>query len=204
MTKTPWIRIKITSTHQLQLKKELITLLLSCLLLLASTTSYSANQTPSKSDQIKAGFLLQFASYVTWKKKDTKEINICIAGTDPFGSFIDEMVSFRPTNRHGQPIKVKHINLDDSMKNCHIIYFKKGEYKKSLSNFYTGIESSLLVSESDDFLENGGVVNLREIKKHIKLEINMQNAIKRNIVISPELLRVAKIIDKETTENTER
>lgn len=156
-----------------------------------------AEKVPTKSYKIKAGFLLQFTSYVTWPLKESNNIFICLIGHDPFGPFIDEMITAHPTNRKGQAIEVRRLKTGDNLTNCDVAFITKESINERFFKSLSFDNSSLLVSDSIELLDKGGMISLNENKKHIQLTIHIQNSDRKKIVISPQLLRVSKIISPQ-------
>lgn len=180
------------------------TALLTGLLLIVNTETIYAQDEPSKSYKIKAGFLLQLTSYVTWPSNNQNDdgidtnkknnIEICIVGHDPFGAFIDEMITLRPTTDKGQSISIRRLPTTKPLVNCHVVFITERSIDYSFWQSLPPDHTYLLVSEYNGFLQNGGMISLKESKKRIQLNINLQNAKDKKIIISPELLRVSTII----------
>lgn len=171
--------------------------LFSLLFILNIETAY-AQKEPTKSYKIKASFLLQFTSYATWpptsSNNEANNIYICIVGYDPFRQFIDDMVTVRPTNRKGQKISIRRITVGENLTNCHVVFITERSIDDSFWQSLPADHAYLLVSEYNGFLQQGGMISLKEDKKHIQLNINLQNSNNKKIIISPELLRVSTII----------
>lgn len=178
-----------------------ITPCLLSLLLITQTEATYAQENPSQSYKIKAGFLLQLTSYVTWpstniNNNETRKnnIEICIVGHDPFGKFIDEMIAIRPTTNKGQRINLRRVITGKSLNHCHVVFITERSIGDRFWQSLPLNHTYLLVSEYNGFLQKGGMISLKEDKKHIQLNINLQNSHDKKIIISPELLRVSTII----------
>ena len=184
----------------------LATICLVALLFIAvNTQTIYAQDEPSKSYKIKAGFLLQLTSYVTWPSSNQNNngetdinkknnIEICIVGHDPFGAFIDEMVTVRPTTDKGQRIIIRRLTVKEPLVSCRVVFITERSIDYDFWQSLPPNHTYLLVSEYNGFLQNGGMISLKENKKRIQLNIHLQNAKDKKIIISPELLRVSTII----------
>lgn len=189
-----WAASRITSLF--------ISFLFGMLLITHIKATYAQNE-PSTSYKIKAGFLLQLTSYVTWPSVNTNNnhvnhnkynIEICIVGHDPFGQFIDDMITARPTNNKGHPIRIRRIKTQKNLTDCHVIFITERSIDYTFWQSLSPNHTHLLVSEYNGFLQQGGMISFKKNKNHIQININIQNSNNKKIVISPELLRVSTII----------
>lgn len=161
------------------------------------SNSVLAQNKTSKLYQIKAGFLLQFASFVEWPHLDSTVIHLCIVGEDPFGNFIDNMLLTKPIARSGNSMRLVRKSVGDNVSACQIIFITKISATKEFWRSLPSNHSILLVSEYESFTKNGGIINYYEENNRIRLEINQSLAINLNITISSELLKLARITPNE-------
>lgn len=148
----------------------------------------------SKSDQIKAGLLLQFASYIKWPSRREDSVDLCLVGEDAFGSFIDEMVRYRGTNRQGQKITIRRMGTEEDSALCHIGFFSNVDEFEHWVAQNEVVDTMLLVGDDPAFLELGGMIRMYSEEQRIRLMVHLDNAKRSNIVISSELLRVSKVV----------
>lgn len=158
-----------------------------------------ANPLPSKIYQIKAGFLLQFTSYVEWPDNDRPVINICIFGDDPFGKFIKEMIAEKPTNRTGKKRVLHRIPAGQSLSICQLVFSTENSTTDIFWRSLPDNHSILLVSEFDGFNNQGGMISYYEENRHVRIEINNHAARKAGLNISSELLKHAKLTPQPGT-----
>ena len=180
-----------------KLKGKLV--LLGLLLLL---TSESANAEISKSHQIMAGLLLHLASFTQWENLETDTIKVCLLGEDPFKTYIDKMIKRRPKNSAGQSIVLNRITdvQESKLRLCQIIYTQPQYYQK-MWQAISPTEKVLLVSQSTNFITQGGMVNFSLKNKRVKLEVNLPAVKAAHLKISSELLKHAKVIYGKTHKN---
>src|SRR5258708_59565 len=92
-------------------------------LLLMGRLELPAQTAASKEYQIKAAFLYNFTQFVSWPPEAFSEpqspLVIGILGDDPFGSFLDEMVSGEKVNN--RPLVVKRYRSVEDIKGCHVL-----------------------------------------------------------------------------------
>jgi len=147
----------------------------------------------SKTDQIKAGFLLHFTSYVKWPNADKAAVNICIIGHDPFGIFIDRMIDAKPHNRQGQQMILNRLPVGGDVGNCQLIYVTQRSADEAFWRSLPENHKILLVSEYDDFSSEGGIVHFYEQNKRVRIAINLEEARRHQLFISSELLKIVRI-----------
>src|SRR5258708_3931400 len=129
-------------------------------LLVAVQFSQAQNKTPLEY-QVKAAFLFNFTRFINWppsafKSPDTPFI-IGIAGSDPFGSYLDEIVEGETVNGH--PIVVERYRFIKDVTDCQILFIELADpemIKGILSA--AGHRGVLTVSDADNFTTLGGAI----------------------------------------------
>ncbi len=164
--------------------------------------SVAAELTVDSRDQleiskIKSAYLYNFLKYVKFnhgeQDSNLKEYNVCILGSDPFGSALDAMSG---RTAKGVSVNVKRVKNIIDAKTCHIVYVSESE-QNNLSSIIESLQklSILTVSDIDNFVQAGGIIGFIGENKKIGIEINLTNARLSNIRISALLLEIAKITD---------
>lgn len=188
-------------------------LVLLVLSLLASVQVQQVQAAESKEYQIKAAFLYNFIQFVDWPKEKVADSNqpiiIGIIGKDPFGSVFE---SLKSKKIKGKGVVIRRLKtfkelkkngkLEDKineLKKLHVLFICSSE-NKNLKQIIDLIKTDniLTVGETDDFLENGGIINFVLEEKKVRFEINLDAANTSNLKISSQLLRLAeKVIQKK-------
>ncbi|MFI5223309.1 MAG: YfiR family protein [Nitrospirales bacterium] len=162
-------------------------LLLSGTLQAAAPTEY----------QLKAVFLFNFAQFVDWPQESFPEAQmplvIGVLGEDPFGTYLEEIVSGETVNN--RRLEIQRYRRVDEMKTCHILFISQSESKR-LEQIVATLKgrSILTVSDSDGFTRYGGMIRFVTEKNKLRLRINLEAAIAANLTISSKLLRPAEIV----------
>ena len=156
------------------------------------SANIAANTNIAKSEQIKAGFLLHFASFVKWPT-ESDTINICIVGRDPFGTFLKSMLETRPTNRQGNRVTLRRLQVGQDVSHCQILFVTQQSVNSIFWKTLPPKHSILLVSDYKHFEDNGGIVFFFEKNKRLRIAVNLEEARKHNLHISSELLKLVKI-----------
>lgn len=166
-------------------------------LLVCSTIILSAQKPPVQGYQIKAVFLLNFSRFVEWPASafpsDKAPIIIGILGEDPFGSYLDEVLAGEEVN--GRSVIVKRFEDVDDIEVCHILYIKMKE-SEGMEKIIEPLKekNTLTISDSDDFIKNGGMIRFVKVSKRIQFQINPEAAKAADIKISSKLLSLAEIV----------
>jgi hypothetical protein len=163
--------------------------------LLAGIHTIQAQSPIQKEYQVKAAFIYNFSHFVEWPETAFKDANapfvIGILGTDPFGSFIDEIVEGEKTM--GRPIMVERYKDIKEIVNCQIL-FVSGDASQGIELFHP--QNTLMISDAVNFIDAGGMIQFFNEKGKIRFEINTAAVKAANLSISSKLLRVAVIKDK--------
>jgi hypothetical protein len=147
--------------------------------------------------QVKALFLLNFAKYVDWPPVSFAETNtpiiIGLYGEDKCGEALKKAVEGRTVA--GPRIIIQPVGKDDDLGKCHILFISVSD-KKQLGEILDKIKALpvLTVGETDQFMEQGGVINFVKREGRIRLKINLDAARRAKLQISSKLLNVADVV----------
>ncbi len=168
--------------------------LLLLLGLLLTPVSSGAQATQPSEHQIKAAFVFNFAKFVEWPAvaftNASTPMVVGILGENPFGPDLEAAIRNKSINNH--PLEVKTFVEPGAATNCHILFISRSE-KKRLPEILQALSSLgvLTVSEMDDFIETGGMINFVKDNNKIRFQINEPAAKKSGFKISSKLLSLA-------------
>lgn len=144
--------------------------------------------------QIKAAFLFNFTQFVEWPATSNSQAPIVIGvlGKNPFGSYLEDIVSGEKVNGHS--LVVQYYNSVEDIKTCHVLFVSTAE----ANNFDHIVETLknrniLTVSDGTDFIHHGGMIRFFTRNNKIQLQINPEAAKSAKLVVSSKLLRLAEI-----------
>jgi hypothetical protein len=146
--------------------------------------------------QVKAAFLYNFAKFVEWPSGtpgSSSPIAICVLGQNPFGRVLEDTVSGKTVD--GKTFVVRRISEVKAAALCQILFVSSSErirYGAILTELRTG--HVLTVGESDGFIEEGGIINLKLDSGKVQIQINTNAAEQAGVRISSKLLSLAQII----------
>ncbi len=148
--------------------------------------------------EVKAGFLYNFAKFVTWPPNVFADPNspivIGILGADPFGQGIGQVLA-RETAQ-GRPIRVREIaQVEDGRPECHVLFVSQSE-RRNLPKILRTLAATpvLTVGDNEDFAALGGIIQFYLDQGHVRFIINVAASRRAGLKISSQLLRLARVL----------
>src|SRR6478736_460717 len=171
-----------------------ITLLILGLgLLVTSPLARGQASQPSES-QLKAAFLYNFAKFTDWPSNAFTSTEtpfvIGILGDNPFGKDLEQTIAGKKISEH--PMTIRMFRTMTGITNCHLLFINPAE-KASFPKVMETLRGSavLTVSEADDFIAAGGMINFVKQANKIRFQINDETAKDARLKISSRLLGLA-------------
>jgi hypothetical protein len=156
-----------------------------------------AQETPAAEYQVKAAFLVNFASFVEWPADPTLRgkdpITICVYRTDPFGGFLDDLI--RKKALKAQELQARRVSDPAGLKACQIVFISDRE-DTALPEVINGLKgrNALLVGESKDFAQRGGGIQFFLEDNRLRFAINVDATERAGLKMSSKLLALAKVV----------
>jgi YfiR/HmsC-like len=151
---------------------------------------------PQSEYGLKSAFLYNFCRFIDWPDSAFASSNepliIGIMGDDPFGSLLNDAI--RGKKYHSRPIRIDHYRIPAEIRRCHLLFISHvnaGRLEPILAT--VAGKTVLTVSETEDFLNRGGMITLTSEQNRVRLRINMAALQSINLSVSSKLLRVAEI-----------
>lgn len=163
----------------------------------ASASITPAHAEGPKEYVVKAAILYKFIQFVEWPSTGgpMTDINVCLIGTDPFGSVLSIIEKQKLNNTAVHVVR----NVPDSkVSACHVLFISTSEeYRASKILSMVQGKPILTVSEIDGFITKGGMIGFMMSDNKVKFEINNVSARKANLRIDAQVLELAlNVIDK--------
>jgi hypothetical protein len=167
-------------------------------LTIGTSVTFAAEDAPLDF-QVKAAFLVNFPKYVDWPSAVVAETNspitVAIFGDDNVAGEFENMIQGGRTIS-GRPVRLKRITKEEQIgADCQIVFIASSERQRVPAILEkvkgTGI---LTVGENEDFLQQGGIVNLVHRDRKIRLQINLDAAREAHLKISTRLLVAADMV----------
>jgi hypothetical protein len=160
---------------------------LALLALLAAAPCSRADDLPEY--RLKAAFLYNFALFTEWPAEVGSTLNLCISGSDPFGTEIDVLQGKAVGERS---IAVQRKAGAESLAGCQIVFVASTAIG-TLARVLAGVRGRpvLTVADSPGAARQGAALNMAVDQNRVTFEANLQAARSAGINLSAKLLRLA-------------
>jgi len=181
-----WLRVIVTAVGGLILSASLLEGVVSG----APVPDY-------KEYQVKAELLANFAAFVKWPDGTFAATNspvvIGVVGKDPFDRFLEKAV--QAPGRPGRPLKLRRVTTDTEMRECQVLFVSSSEHRRlrEIRDRLKGLPI-LTVGETDDFLDQGGIINFLLKGQSVRFEISVESAQAAGLRVDAKLLGVANSV----------
>lgn len=166
-------------------------------LCLTVSASAAADRTALPSEyQVKAAILFNIAKFVEWPEgtfhSPSAPIIIGILGEDPFGS---TMEAAKDRTVSGRKIQMRYFASVEDVIQCHILFVSRSEKGKLTSILNKFRDTTLLlVGDTEEFAQKGGMINLSMQNESVNIEINVDALNHAGIKVNSRLLNMARIV----------
>jgi hypothetical protein len=148
--------------------------------------------------QVKAAFLYNFANFIQWPDGALgaagAPLKVCVVGTDPFGSALDD--AFRDQVVHGRGVQIERGTTLAAVGRCHILFLSQSEQRRWPELLKAlGSAPTLTVADGAPLVRQGGMVSFVLEAKRVRFEINRGAAEDAGLRISSKLLALARIVE---------
>jgi hypothetical protein len=152
---------------------------------LAQEPVYDANE-------VKAAFLYHFGTYVQWPTQaaPTDPITIAVLGDAAVAA---QLARFLPGRRiEGRPVVARTIARIEELADDELLFIGSA-HNAALDEITASIAMRpvLIVTDSPDGLEQGGMVNFQQVDERLRFEISLPRAEEAGLVLSSRLLSAA-------------
>ena len=159
-------------------------------LLLAVPVPGVADETQKTEYRIKTAFLYNFSRFIVWPQsalEDRSEFSLCTLGDTLFKEQLETLIG---KTVHNKAIVVKHFYQTTDVLHCHLVFIGKQE---GLADTLWALREQpiLTVSNADDFIEQGGIIQFKLVENKIRFRINVDAAKNAGLTISSKLLSLA-------------
>jgi prepilin-type processing-associated H-X9-DG protein len=160
-----------------------------------ATPAWSDDPARQREDQLKAGYLFNFAKFVDWPASVPSDaLTICFLGGAGVQQFLSTDAASKRIGTRG--LVVRSLREHDTSNGCNVLYVDGSlstTMPASLNDFSAPI---LTVSDSKDFTHSGGIIALYTESNRLKFIVNVQNAQRAGLRISSNLLQLASSVEK--------
>jgi len=150
--------------------------------------------------RVKAAFLYKFGGYVEWPDRTfprpDSPLTIGVIGADALADELAQIVSGRSVN--GRPVQVRRLRAGESMAGLQVLFIGRADGRR-LAEILAAAKgrSVLTVTESEDALQLGSVINFVVVDDKVRFDVALAPADLGSLKISSRLLAVArKVVSK--------
>ena len=157
--------------------------------ILSGRSCLAASQ-PSQSD-VEAVYLFDFGKFVRWPAGlEPGPLHICVAGSESFAAELEKTVANE--NINGRALLVRRVFHAEEESGCAMLFIDATE-REHAADLLAGVadKPTLTVSELNDFLERGGMIQFQLVGKRVRFSINLDAVRRGHLAMSSELLKVA-------------
>jgi hypothetical protein len=165
------------------------------LFLLAADATGRAAPRNAREYEVKAAYLYAFSKFVQWPTDEAgspDSFRICVAGVDPFGGALDEMLRDTTGPRRMQQ---RHVASAAEGRDCHIL-FLSDSLQPEIRDQLAALDGSqaLTIGEMPQFVNSGGMIQFVNQRGRVRFEINLAAAQGAGLTLAADLLRVASAV----------
>jgi hypothetical protein len=164
----------------------------------AQTWARNLRQESAKEYQIKAVYLYNFSSFITWKPEafanPQAPFTYCVLGNNPFDKQLD--LAMANETVEGHPIQNKYLTQVEQVEGCHVLFIATSEAAKlQLILAQVRKHPILTVSDIPDFIEQGGMIKFyTNQRRQVRMMVDPLTLQEAGLAVSGNLLRVAEVV----------
>lgn len=146
--------------------------------------------------EVRAAYLFNFGSFIRWNNQQSpssSHFQYCV--TDLYSPVsLALKVLLKGERVKGKPVKVRLVEYDSTLAGCQILYLEGIKPGAPAFLFHAEVTQGLLtVSDTEEFIEQGGMVALIAKDKKIFPVIHLQRLQKAGLQASSKLLRFSRV-----------
>ena len=155
--------------------------------------AHAQQQAAYSEDEVKAAFLYHFGTYVEWPapaNPASDPITIAVLGA---AGVVEQLERFLPEREiQGRPVTVRQLDTIGDLANDEILFIGP-EFNGRLSDLIesVGQRPILVVSDAQDGLDHGAMVNFQLVGERVRFEISLPAAQSAGLMLSSRLLSAA-------------
>ena len=155
--------------------------------------------------EVKAAFIQKFTSFIAWPHYtfhyDDSPFVIGILGENPFGEALVAIVADK--NFGGRPFEIRQFDSPEEVRQCQILYIDEGRFPDLAATLGALDGDGLLtIGNHADFTQHGGVLRFLVEEQRVRFEINVGAAERHNLKISSKLLSLARVVGRDSQEES--
>jgi len=145
--------------------------------------------------QVKAAYFYNFAKFVQWPEREFADpampIRFCILRDRLFETELSRIAKGKAIAGHA--IEVTPVENVEQSRQCHALFVNSAQQRQTRHFLETLRGSSVLtVGETEDFLQDGGMIAFVLEKDRVQFVVNRKAATEAGLYMSSKMLNLAK------------
>lgn len=143
---------------------------------------------------VKAAFLYKFLGYIEWPPavfpRPDSPFVIGVIGADTVAAELAQISSGRTVNNRA--VTIRRIGEKDSLSGIHMLFIGRSAASRQAQLLEAAQQNSVVaVTETDDALAQGSVINFRLADGRVRFDVSLAAAEKSDLKLSSRMLSVA-------------
>lgn len=182
--------------------KRLAGLVVAWVILFLAPLLRGADSASALEYKVKAGYLYNFGKFVEWPstafRAPDSPFVIAVLDDGEAQPVIEQVLAGK--NVGGRPVEVRSVTESTLPKDAHILLVTRSARKRPEDVLAAlGGAPTLLVGETDEFSELGGVFGFVRENENVRLTLCLEHAARANLKISAKLSSVARSVKSRQT-----
>jgi hypothetical protein len=148
--------------------------------------------------QVKAAYLYKFLDFVEWPAASFESAKspfvLGVIGADALAAELEVLISRRRAEH--RPALIRRLKPGEAVDGLHVLFVGRSAGARAPTLLASAAQQPVLtVTEFDEGLSAGGVINFVVVDKRVRFDVALRSAEAREIKISSRLLGVARRVE---------
>jgi hypothetical protein len=147
-------------------------------------------------DAVKAAYLFRFAQYVEWPGATSDEpFVIAVSGAEEVAVHLERLLPGMTVNN--RRVVVRRVTRTQELDGVHILFISADAFSRTRGLRTRAAQKPILiVTEDENGLDGGGIINFVEVNRNLRFEISLIAADRSGLKINSALLSVAARVER--------
>jgi len=170
---------------------------IACLVGAAAAPAFAQSASTVTERGIKAAFVYKFLGYVEWPPaafpQPDAPIVVGVVGADDIAAELADAVRGRTVGT--RPVEVRRLRPADPLTGLHALFIGASERARIAALARPALaRGTLVITETDDALDQGSVINLVLVDGRVRFEVSLEAAERAGLRLSSRMLAVAHLV----------
>jgi len=156
--------------------------------------SQQGGTTPVLERSVKAAFLYKFLGYMEFPSDPGPSLVVGVLGADDVAAELAHITSGRSVGNRS--ISVRKLGEGDALGGVNLLFVGGDASLPEAAQRAAEKNGTVIVTERDNGLQNGSVINFRLVDERVRFEVSLPAAERCNVRLSSRLLSVAYYVQK--------